>query len=108
MIVYRDTLISSLSTSIPEFDIDPDWIEGPLGYPLINDLARFALKQIATGNTNAIERIGAFLEGALQSEDGYLEDLVLEFLDNLRTCDKAVAVIAPHFGQQTRSLWEAR
>lgn len=104
MNISGSTLISSLQTALPEFEINPDWVEDSLGYPTINDLARFTCQQAATGNINVVERILSFLETGLQEQDPYVRDLVLEFLETLRACDKTPEITS-YFGQETRSLW---
>lgn len=105
MNISRSTFVVSLRVALPEFAINPDWLEDSLGYPIINDLARFTCAQAAAGDFRSVERALSFLEAALQGQDLYLRDLVLEFLETLRTCVELEAIV-PYFGELTRDLWK--
>jgi hypothetical protein len=108
--ITRDTLVSALQSMIPEFKITREWTSGPdgdLGYPIISDLGRYICEQASYGDYEELQRGMYFLEVCLENGDSYTRDLVRECLETLYNSCQYMAEIAPRFGSQTRTVWEA-
>jgi len=82
--ITRDNFIDSLRTMMPNFEIDPLWVEDdPLDYPIINDFGRYVCEQMRSGNIDELKNGIGFLERLLESRNSYLRDLVHECLETL-------------------------
>ena len=111
MQITKHTLIKGLKDEVPGFVIDPDSAEDGLGYPIINDLARYICQEadVAYWTSDAsgsdeVKRAILFLERCLERGDQYVRDLVHECLDTLRSCSR-ITQIQPDFGVLTLRLW---
>jgi hypothetical protein len=109
-LITRDNLVGSLRIVVPGFEINPDWLDGdfgdPLGYPIIDDLARYICDQARLADFDQVRNGLAFLEGGLESGDTYILDLVHESLETLLACDNITAIKA-YFGPRVLDLWNA-
>jgi len=103
--ITRSTLVESLRRIVPEFEINPDWLEDDLGYPIVNDLARYICDQARLPDLNRVKNGLAFLEAGLEFGDSYVHDLVHESLETLLSCDH-ILVIKAHFGPRVLDYWK--
>ena len=106
MRVTKETLIDSLRTALPGFEINSEFAEDGLGYPIFNDLARYVCDQAQVGDFDEVKDSLAFLELSLQGGDAYIHDLVLECLETLVSC-KEIGSIKQHFGARVEDLSRA-
>jgi hypothetical protein len=87
---------------IPE--INPEWLEDELGYPIINDLARYVCEQARLRDFGEVRSSLAFLETGLERGDSYIHDLVGESLETLFSCHE-IESIRPSFGPRVHDMW---
>ena len=104
--ITRANLIESLRVLVPKFEVNPDWLKDELGYPIINDLARYICDQAKLEDLDEVRSGLAFLEMSLESGDSYIHDLVLESLETLISCDE-IGSIKSYFGPRVHDLWSA-
>ena len=104
--ITSSNLLVALRRIVPDFAINPDWEEDSLGYPLINDLARYIGDQARLGQFDKVRDGLAFLEAGLESGDSYIKDLVHEGLETLLSSDNITAIKA-YFGPRVLDLWNA-
>jgi hypothetical protein len=102
--ITRDNLIERLQSAIPDFAINPDWRDGALGYPIINDLARFICDRAGVNEFEQVKNAVRFLEMGAETGDEYVRDLVSEALETLATCQHVPAVQS-YFGPRLLDLW---
>ncbi len=104
MYISKETLISSLRRAIPMFEPNPEWVDNQLGYPIINDLARYTCEQAKSEQFDEVQKVLAFLETSIEAGDPYIEDLALEYLETLLSCER-IAAIKTYFGPQALARW---
>lgn len=104
MDLTRTNFISILHEHVPNLDLDPAWVEQQLGYPLINDLARYICQRAELGAPAEIDSALRFLDLCSQSGDSYLRDLVIECLETLLACD-SIAEISARFPLSVLAIW---
>jgi hypothetical protein len=102
--ITRDNLIEQLHNKIPDFSINPDWRHGVLGYPIINDLARFVCERAEIKDFEQVRKAVGFLEMGLATGDEYVRDLVSEALETLAGCEYVPTVLV-YFGPRLLDLW---
>jgi hypothetical protein len=102
-ITHRN-LVEQLQSTVPDFSINPDWLEGVLGYPIINDLARFICDRAEVGDFEQVRSAMRFFEMGIEDGDEYVRDLVLEALETLSACQHIPAV-RKYFGPRLLDLW---
>jgi hypothetical protein len=102
--ITRDNLIEWLHNSVPDFAINPDWRDGTLGYPIMNDLARFICDRAGTEEFEQVTSAVRFLEAGLEIGDEYVRDVISEALETLAACDHITAVQG-YFGPRALDLW---
>jgi hypothetical protein len=102
--ITRDNLIERLQNTVPDFSINPDWREGTLGYPIMNDLARFICDRAGIEEFEQARSAIRFLEMGLETGDEYVRDLVSEALETLAACQHVPSVEA-YFGPRLLYLW---
>ena|SRR5271166_5935815 len=102
--ITRDNLIERLQNTVPDFAINPDWWDDNLGYPIMNDLARFICDQARMEDFDQARTGIGFLEMGLEVGDEYVRDLVSEALETLAACQH-VAAVQGYFGPRLLSLW---
>jgi len=100
----KNTFLSSLRELVPDFPINPDWVEPVLGFPIINDLARYICKHAEEENFVEVDKGIFFLELGLKSGERYLRDLVSECLESLLACEK-IADIIGRFPENILRVW---
>lgn len=103
--ITRASLISSLRAEVPEFKVNPEWVDDQLGYPIVNDLARYICEQAGLQDFAQVNRGLSFMEKCLVEGDTYSRDLVLEGLETLLSC-RNVAAIKSLFGPHVLDLWD--
>jgi hypothetical protein len=104
--ITRSNLIDSLRLTVPGFEINPDWLEEDLGYPIVNDLARYICSQAVLADYDQVRNGLAFLESGLEIGDSYVHDLVHESLETLLSCER-IGVIKAQFGPRVLEYWNA-
>ena len=104
--ITRSNLIDSLRLIVPGFEISPDWLEDDLGYPIVNDLARYICDHALIADFDQVRNGLAFLESGLEIGDSYVHDLVHESLETLLSCER-VGVIKAQFGPRVLKYWNA-
>lgn len=102
--ITRSNLIERLQNTVPDFAINPDWRDGTLGYPIVNDLARFICDRAGKEEFEQVKSAVRFLEMGFETGDEYVRDLISETLETLAGCDHIPAVQA-HFGPRLLGLW---
>ena len=102
--ITRDNLIERLQNAIPDFSINPNWRDENLGYPIMNDLARFICDRAGMEEFQQVRTGVGFLEMGLECGDDYVRDLVSEALETLAACQHVPAV-QPYFGPRLLHLW---
>ena len=107
MPMTKETILSELQRAIPHFRVNPEWLEDGLGYPAINDFARFICSEADTLGWDEVDASMAFLERALSDGDSYVRDLVLECVETIDSCE-SINLLKDHFGTGVRALWEHR
>lgn len=104
MSLTKYSLIATLRNHLPAFSINQDWIEASLGYPIINDLARYLCEEALCGNYDEVKRGLDFLRLCAKGGDSYTRDLVHECLDTLfSSCDQ-IAEMQIRFGAEIEAL----
>ena len=101
--ITRNNLVEQLQSKVPDFAINPDWLDGVLGYPIMNDLARFICDRTEVDDFEQVRSAIRFLEMGIAAEDEYVRDLILEALETLATCPHLAAVQA-YFGPRLRDF----
>jgi hypothetical protein len=104
--VTRENLITLLRIALPEFQIEPEWAEEQLGYPIINNLARHICDHAGRADFDEVRRGLAFLEVSLQHGDPYIRDLVLEGLETMAS-HREIESVKQYFGPRVRDLWDS-
>jgi hypothetical protein len=104
--VTKESLLHALRIALPGFEINSEWAEEGLGYPIFNDLARYICNQAELGDFDEVRNSLAFLELSLQGGDAYIHDLVVECLETLVSC-KDIESIKQHFGSRIVDVWLA-
>jgi len=97
----RESVLQKLQQSVPEFRLNPEWIEESLGFPAINDFARFICSEAEASQWDEVRKSILFLERALIEGDSYVRDLVFECLETLDSC-QSIEALKEYFG--TKSL----
>jgi hypothetical protein len=92
--ITRNNLVERLQSTVPDFAINPDWLDGVLGYPIMNDLARFICDRAGADDFEQVRRAIRFLEMGIEEGDEYVRDLILEALETLAECPQLAAVQA--------------
>jgi hypothetical protein len=95
--ITRNNLLDSLRRMAPGFQINPDLKEDSLGYPIVNDLARYICDQAGLDEFDKVRNGLEFLEVGLKLGDSYKHDLVHESLETLFSCER-INVIKSQFG----------
>ena len=95
--ITRNNLVERLQSTVPDFLINPDWLDDVLGYPIMNDLARFICDRAGADDFAQVGSALRFLEMGIEEGDEYVRDLVLEALETLAACPHLAAVQA-YFG----------
>ena len=102
--ITRDNLIERLQNTVPDFAINPEWRDDNLGYPIMNDLARFICDRAGMEDFEQVRSGVGFLEMGLEGGDEYVRDLVSEALETLAAC-KHVPAVQGYFGPRLLDLW---
>ena len=104
--ITSSNLLLSLRRIVPGFEINPDWEEDGLGYPIINDLARYIGDQARLGQFDKVREGLAFLESGLELGDSYIHDLVHESLETFLSYD-CIDMIESQFGPRVLDYWNS-
>jgi hypothetical protein len=104
--ITESNLIDSIRLVVPKFDIDQDWVDDILGYPIINDLARYICDRARLEDFEEVKSGLAFLEMGLEDGDSYLHGLVHESLETLQSCQH-IESIKKYFGPRVHDFWIA-
>jgi hypothetical protein len=99
----RETFVNDLRSAVPEFEIDVLWAEDNLGFPIINDFARYTCETAAI-DPKDVENALHFLEKCMKEGDSYIHDLVHECLESLSSCPN-IDSIKSIFGPLVKNLW---
>ena len=109
--ITKDTWIKTLQAEVLAFVIDPHWVEGVLGYPIINGLARYICQEAdiafyihEADSYDEVKKALRFLEMSLEAQDPYMRDLVQECLETLESCNR-IPQIKANFGPRVLRLW---
>jgi hypothetical protein len=70
--ITRNNLLDSLRRMAPGFQINPDLKEDSLGYPIVNDLARYICDQAGLDEFDKVRNGLEFLEVGLKLGDSYV------------------------------------
>jgi len=101
--ITRNNLVARLQSTVPDFAINPEWLDDVLGYPIMNDLARFICDRAEVDDFEQVRSAIRFLEMGVEGEDEYVRDLILEALETLAVCPQLAAVQA-YFGPRLLDL----
>jgi hypothetical protein len=114
MLITRENILSEIQRYVPNFRIDPDWLEDGLTYLVINDLARFICSEAEVlefvnsekeaAELSQVPASMSFLERALGDGDSFVRDLVFECVETLASCEQ-IDQIKKYFGPKVRDLW---
>ena len=63
--MIKESVLQELQNSVPEFHLNPDWVEEPLGFPAINDFARFICSEADASQWDEVRKSVQVLERAL-------------------------------------------
>jgi hypothetical protein len=98
------SILAELQKSVPDFQIDPDWLVDGLSYPIFNDFARFICSEAEASDMSQVATSIAFLDRALREGDESVRLLVFECLETLASCDSADQA-KKYFGPETNAVW---
>lgn len=101
----RESILQELQNSVPEFALNPEWVEESLGFPAIADFARYVRSEAEVGQWDEVRKSMQFIERALTEGDNYVCDLVFEFLEALDSWD-AIEIVKEYFGSKTLAMWK--
>lgn len=87
---------------MPQFPMNPDWLEEGLSYPVANDFARYLCKEAALQDYAEVEQGLRFLEESVKRSD--VLDLVDECLETLLSCLE-ITELKKHFGPALLDRW---
>ena len=103
--ITYDNLVAQLIETVPEFPVDPEYVQDNLTYIVFNDLTRFVNSQFETNNNDEIlQRIFNFIEGAARSQDRKIIDVLWDSFNELaiKEPDKAKS----YMGVYTRRIFQ--
>ena len=101
----RESVLQQLQESVPEFCLNPEWIEELLGFPAINDFARFICSEAEACRWDEVRKSALFLERGLTEGDDYVRDLVCECLETLSSC-RSIGALQGYLGPKSLALWK--
>jgi hypothetical protein len=114
MLITTKTVLDELQKSVPNFQIDSEWLSDGLTYPAFGDFARFICSEAevlqhvhseAEASELSQVRISmALLERALQEGDSDVRDLVFDCVETIASCDR-INQIKKYFGPELNALW---
>jgi hypothetical protein len=99
----KETFVNALRSAVPDFEMDAEWSNDDLGFPIINDFARYICATAAI-DPEDVENAVHFLEKCLNEGDSYIRDLVHECLETLSSC-VGIESIKGMFGPLVTTLW---
>jgi hypothetical protein len=101
--ITKERLISVLREQLPEFPLNDDWIPDVLGYPIINDVARFICDRAQGKCIDELTRAVSLLDMLWREGDPYIKGLVHECLDTLLSCNE-LALVEQHLSSELRTI----
>jgi hypothetical protein len=117
MQITKETVLTALQESVPNYQIDSEWLSDGLTYPAFGDFARFicaeaqvlqyAHSEAEASELNQVNQVRfsmTFLERALQDGDGDVHDLVFDCIETLASCEW-IDQIKKYFGPEINALW---
>src|SRR5687768_852169 len=76
-----ERLVPRLVQAVPELPLNADDVAGNRAYLVFNDLMRFVISTLdAEQNTEVLTKIFSFIEGAAQTKDTQVEDVLQDAL----------------------------
>ena len=104
MLITPESLIAELRQAVPHFNLNAEWAEDNLLYPIINDFARYIIEQADWGDQDELKASLRFLERCICDGDPRVHDLGDECVGSLSVAHCAEEIKSAS-GPHTLTVW---